>query len=170
MDTNKIFESKLFKGIVLGIVGVLILAFVFGLGVFVGTKKADFSFAWADQYHRNFGGPQGGLFGEFMGMNNEFANANGVFGQIIKIDGQTFTIKGKDNVEKSILIGDDATIMFQRTNIKLADLKINDNVVVIGDPTSNGQIQAELIRVVPAPPKSPVKNNLPPGSSDTQPL
>ena len=44
-----IFQSKLFKGIVLGIAGFIILVFVFGLGVFVGAKRADFSFQWADE-------------------------------------------------------------------------------------------------------------------------
>ena len=84
MDTNKFFQSNLFKGILLGIAGLGVLVFVFSLGVFVGSKRAEFSFKWADEYHRNFGGPQGGIFGEFMGMDKELPNANGSFGQIIK--------------------------------------------------------------------------------------
>lgn len=170
MDTDKLFQSKLFKGIVLGIAGLIILVFVFGLGVFVGTKKADFAFRWADEYHRNFGGPQGGFFGDMMGQ--DYTAANGVFGQIIKIDGQTLTIKGKDNVEKSILVSDKTSIVSQRKNIKLSDLKIDDNVVVIGDPNNNGQIQAELIRVMPAaasPQVTPsMMNNLPVGNPALQ--
>ena len=148
METDKLFQSKLFKSIILVIAGVIILVFVFGLGVFVGTKKAEFSFRWADEYHRNFGGPQGGFLGNIRGM--DFTESNGVFGQIIKIDNQTLTIKGKDNVEKNILINDKTTIIYQRKNIKLSELKLNENVVVIGDPDNNGQIQAELIRVMPA--------------------
>jgi hypothetical protein len=149
-----IFESKLFRGIILGIAGLIILVFVFGLGVFVGMKRADFSFRWADEYHRNFGGPKGGFFGDFMGMNNEFANANGSFGQIINIDTSTntLTIKDVSNVEKNILVNDKTAIIYQRKNIKLPDLKINDSVVVIGEPNNSGQIQAELIRVMPSPP------------------
>jgi hypothetical protein len=150
MNTNNILESKLFKAIVLSIVALIILVFVFGLGVFVGTKKADFSFRWADQYHRNFGGPQGGFFGDIMG--DQFTNSNGVFGQILKIDGQILTIKGKDNAEKIILVGDKTSIIKQRDNIKLSDLKIDDVVVVIGEPNDNGQIDAKLIRVLPPAP------------------
>lgn len=93
-----------------------------------------------------------------------FANANGVFGQIIKIDGQTLTIKSKDNIEKSILVGEKTTIVYQRKNIKLSDLKTDDSVVVIGDPNGKGQIQAELIRVIPAPPKNSSANNVPASS------
>ena len=149
-----IFESKLFRAIILSIAGLIILVFVFGLGVFVGTKRAEFSFRWADQYHRNFGGPQGGFFGD----SGESANANGSYGQIIKIDNNILTVKDNDgdNTEKSILIGGKTIIIYQRKNIKLSDLKTGDNVVVIGAPNSNGQIQAQLIRVMRSLP-----NNLP---------
>jgi len=150
MNTNNILESKLFKAIILSIAVLIILVFVFGLGVFVGTKKADFSFRWADQYHRNFGGPQRGFFGDIMG--NQFTNSNGVFGQILKIDGQILTIKGRGNAEKSILVSDKTSIIRQRDNIKLFDLKTDDIVVVIGEPNDNGQIEAKLIRVLPPPP------------------
>ena len=153
--TNNIFESKVFKIIVLCIAGLIVLVFVFGLGIFVGTERANFSFRWADEYHRNFGGPQAGFFGDFVGQDRQFTNANGSFGQIIKIDSTsgTITIKGVDNVEKNILTTVKTTIIYQRKNIKLLDLKINENVVVIGDPDSNGQIQAELIRVMAPPPQ-----------------
>jgi len=147
---NNIFDSKIFKTVVLSVAELIILALVFGLGIFVGTKKADFSFRWADEYHRNFGGPQGGFFGDL--MNQDFTAANGVFGQIIKIDGQILTVNGKDNVEKSILISDKTIIHIQKKNEKLSDLKVGDSVNVIGDPNSSGQIQADLIRVIPAPP------------------
>ena len=152
MSTNNILESKLFKAIVLSMAALIILVFVFGLGVFVGTKKADFSFRWADQYHRNFAGPQGGFFNDMAGR--QFIDANGVFGEIIKIDGQTLTIKGGDNVEKIVLVGDEATVVFQKKNIKLSELKVGDEVIVIGEPDDNGQIHAKLIRVLPLPPVS----------------
>ena len=152
MNTNNILESKLFKAIVLSIATVIILVFVFGLGVFIGTKKAEFSFRWAVQYHRNFGGPKGGFFNDIAGR--QFTDANGVFGEIIKIDDKTLTIKGKDNVEKIVLVGDEATIVFQKKNIKLSELKVGDGVVIIGEPDDSGRIQAKLIRVLPLPPVS----------------
>jgi len=152
---NNFLESKLFKAVILSVAGLIVLAFVFSLGVFVGTKKADFSFRWADEYHRNFGGPQGGFFGDFMGAGNEFTNANGVFGQIIKIDSASLTVKDKDNSEKIVLVGNKTSIIYQKKNIKLPDLKTGEIIVVIGEPNSNGQIQAELVRVIPAPPVPP---------------
>jgi len=174
MNSNNVFESKLFRIIALSIAGFIILIFVFGLGVFVGTKKADFSFKWADEYHRNFGGPQGGFFGDFMGMDKEFTNANGVFGQIIKIDPSTssgqvssLTVKDKDNVEKIVLISNKTTIIYQKKNMKLSDLKIGDSVVVIGEPNSNGQIQGELIRLLPQQPKN-MTPSIAPGDNQPQ--
>jgi len=157
---NNFLDSKLFKGIILGIGGLLILIFIFNLGVLVGMKKAEFSFRWAEQYHRNFGGPQGGIFGEFMDKDREFANANGVFGQIIKINDGSLTIKDKNlassTAEKIILVNEKTIIVCQKKNIKLSDLKIDDNIVVVGEPNDNGQIQAILIRIMPA-----LLNNLP---------
>lgn len=156
MDTDKFFQSKLFKGIILGIAAFIILSLVFRLGVFIGGKKANFSFRWADEYHRNFGGPQGGFFRDFMG--EDFMDDNGLFGQIIKIDpsansGQaTLTIKDKDNTEKIVLVNDKTTIRYQRGDVKLSDLKVDDNVVVIGEPNASGQIEAKLIRVMPPMP------------------
>ncbi len=153
MDTDKLFESKLFKIIVFSIAGLIVLVFVFGMGVYVGAKKAEFSFKWANEYHRNFGGPQGGFLGGM--MSQEFTEANGVFGQIIKIDNQSVTIKGRDNVEKVVLINSKTSIVYQRKNVDLSGLKIGDSAVVIGEPNNSGQIDAELIRVIPAPPVLP---------------
>jgi len=153
-----IFESKSFKVIVLTIAGLIILVFVFNLGIFVGMKKAEFAFKWADQYHQNFGGPRGGFFGDF-NANDEFTNSNGVFGQIIKIDNGNLTVKDKDNTEKIILVDSKTSIIRYKNNLKISDLKAGDNIVVIGNPNSNGQIQAELIRVMPALPAIPQINN-----------
>ena len=149
MDINKILDSRLFKGLLFGIMCFIILGFIFNLGLYVGTKRAEFSFKWADQYHRNFGGPQGGFFEEFIGPDNEFTNGNGVFGQIIKIDDGSLTVKGQDNTEKIILVTNKTTIVYQKKNIKLSDLKMGNSIVVIGAPNDNGQIKAELIRVMP---------------------
>ncbi len=160
---ENILESKLFRIIILSITGLIVLAFVFGLGIFVGTKRAEFSFKWADEYHRNFGGPQNGFFGDMMGGN--FANANGVFGQILKIDASNITVKDRDNLEKVINIADETQIIYQRKTLKITDLKIGDSVVIVGDPTSAGQIQAELIRVMPQAPSNIKPSSVPAISS-----
>ena len=152
MKTEEIFQSKILKVAAVALLCFIILGFVFGLGIYVGTKKADFSFKWADQYHRNFGGPQGGFFGEFTGTGDDFTNTNGVFGQIIKVDTGSITVKDKDNIEKIILVNNETSIGIQRKKIKLSDLKIGVYVIILGSPNSNGKIDGELIRVLPPAP------------------
>jgi hypothetical protein len=147
-----IFQSKIFKWILLGVGGFIVLALVFGLGVFVGDRRANFSYKWAEEYHRNFGGPQGGFLGNFIDMDKRLPNANGSFGQIIKtdVDEGTITIKDIDSLEKEILTSARTSIVFQRNNLEISDLKVGDSVVIIGEPTNAGQIAAELIRVMPS--------------------
>lgn len=153
MDFNKYFQSKGFLAITWIIATVIIVLVVFTVGMFIGYKKADFSYRWGENYHRNFAGPRGGFMinlGGFPG--NDFIEAHGIFGQILKIDGSSLIVNDRGNTEKIVLIKDDTVINRQRENIKISDLKIDDYIVVIGNPNSEGQIEAKLIRIMPAPP------------------
>lgn len=150
MNLDKIFQSKLFRGVVLGILALLVVLFILKVGMFIGIKKADFSHKWSDNYHMNFGGPRNG-FMEGIG-DRDFMDANGVFGRIIKIENQNVTINGRDNVEKIITINDQTIIKRFMDTIKITDLKIDESIVVIGEPNSVGQIEAKLIRVMPQQP------------------
>jgi hypothetical protein len=169
MDFNKFFQSKEFKLALLGIAGFIAILLVFSAGTFVGFMKARFSYQWGENYHKNFAGPRGGFFEDFVGR--DFIDAHGVFGQVIKIDpsagsgqvpssldsssGQgTLVIKGRGDVEKIILVADSTVIKRFQDNIKLSDLKVDDYIVVIGDPNNAGQIEAKLIRIMPPPPSS----------------
>lgn len=151
MNIDNFFQSKMFKWLVLSVCALIPLAFVFCFGVFIGARKADFSFKWAEAYHRNFGGPREGFLNNAM-MGNDFIEANGIFGQIIKINGQNITIEGNSGVEKIILVEQDTTIVSQKKNLQLQDLKNGDKVIVIGEPNNDGQIEAALIRIIPPPP------------------
>ena len=163
MADQNFFQSQTFKRTIFSLLGLTILVLVFCLGIFVGMQRAEFSFKWAEEYHRNFGGPQGGIFGNFIGQDGAFTESNGSFGQIIKLDltAGIITIKDASNTEKNILVNNKTSIIYQRKNIKISDLKMNDSIVVIGDPDNNGQIQAELIRVIPSLLKTPPTNNNP---------
>ena len=65
MDFNKFFRSKTFKMVLLAIAALVVLLFVFKTGVFVGYRKAEYSYRWGENYHRNFAGPREGFFGDF---------------------------------------------------------------------------------------------------------
>ena len=53
---------------------------------------------------------------------------------------------GRD-AEKTIIVNGKTVIRKFRDALKSADLKVNDSVVVVGDPNEEGQIEAKLIRV-----------------------
>ena len=150
MDIDKIFQSKIFQGVILGLAALVVLLFVFRAGMTVGIKKADFSCRWSDNYHQNFGGPRGGFLGGF--NDRDFLEANGTVGQIIKIDGGTLVVDGRGNVEKIITTDDKTVIKRLAETIKPFDLKVDEMIVVIGEPNVAGQIEAKLIRVMPPPP------------------
>lgn len=150
MDFNKLFQSKSFKVGLIVLGAFIVLLLVFKAGVFVGYKKAQFSYRWGENYHRNFAGPRGGFFGDFgrdFGDRGDFINAHGTFGSVIKVDGNTIIVKDKDNVEKTVLISDNTVINKSRETIKVSDLKVDDSIVIIGSPNEQGQIEAKLIRV-----------------------
>lgn len=173
MEIKKFFQSKSVLIITLIIVGLIVLLLVFKAGTLIGYRKAGFSFGWSDNYHRNFAGPRAGFLKDF--NDRDFIEPNGTFGQIIKIStstpaqslpsqdnagqaisGQlaTLVVKGSSDAEKVIIITDKTIINRFRESIKPADLKLDDFIVVIGEPNNAGQIEAKLIRILPPPPSA----------------
>ena|SRR3990167_841908 len=146
---KKFFQSRDFlKWVIVGLAGFAVLILVFGAGVKVGTMKAMYSYRWAENYHRNFGGPRGGFLGDLKNFpQGDFINGHGIFGSIIKIDGNTIVAKAKDDVEKTVLVSDSTIIQKGRERVKLPDLKVDEDIVIIGSPNEEGQIEAKLIRV-----------------------
>ncbi|MFA7654007.1 MAG: hypothetical protein WCX97_03125 [Candidatus Magasanikbacteria bacterium] len=140
---------KIAKAFLIALGILVIIAVIFSAGMMMGFRKAQFSFQWGDNYHRMFGGPQGGwLPPPQSGMRGgDFINPNGVVGTVIKFDASTLVVRGNDKVEKSIVIDDHTLVMRGRDNIRLSDLKTDDRVVILGSPSSTGQIEAKLIRV-----------------------
>jgi hypothetical protein len=153
MNLDKLFESKTLKFIALILIGLIVLLLVFRLGVMVGFQKANFSYKWGENYHNNFAGPRNGFINDFEGRdmgNRDFIDSHGTVGEIIKIDGENIIVKGKDNVEKIILTETDTSIVRFRDTIKITDLKVGDIIVVLGDANDKGQIEAKLVRTMPA--------------------
>lgn len=153
---NKILnfiKSKKVAVLIAVLFSLAILVGTFSMGVVVGFRKARFSYAWGESYHRNFGGPRGGFFAgmfrDFAGR--DFTESHGTFGQIIKIDGSSLVVESRDNIEKVIIVNDNTDIRSGRSAIKLGDLKANDYITVIGEPDDKGQIVAKFIRVMLLP-------------------
>lgn len=152
-QNGKKINSDILKWIIIGLAGFVVVVLIFSAGMFIGEMKARFSYRWAESYHKNFAGPREGFFGSWqLPPPSDFIESHGTFGQIIEIKDNTLVIKGKDDVEKIVLMRDDTIINRFRETIKISDLKVNDFVVVIGSPNDAGQIEAKLIRVLPPEP------------------
>ncbi len=158
INLKNIFESITLKHALCAL-GVLIAALlIFWLGITVGFHKADFSYRWGENYHRNFGGPRGGFIPDrFMPeLGKDFINSNGTYGKIAKIELPTITVLS-DEAEKVVLIKDNTVIRRLKEEIKAQDLKLDEYIVVVGEPNDKAQIEAKLIRIMPGAPL-PLKN------------
>ena len=177
MDLQNIIKSKYFRWTLIAIMELVLLSSAFGMGMFVGFHKANFSYQWGENYHRNFGGPSRGFMREGEVCNSgmmkpgegkpgqcqlnqfdrpeggndllgrDFIDAYGVTGLILKIEGNVLVIKDKDNTEKTVVVTDKTALRANRENLQISDLKVDDMVVVIGNPNDAGQIEAKLIRL-----------------------
>ncbi len=147
-EVKKVFASKLFLKFVYAVGIVLIAVIIFSAGVSFGFHRAEFARSWDEHYFNNFSPRHGQGSGPMMDF---FPNANGADGQILKITLPTMIVSDKDDqTEKVVLITDDTNIRGLSGNINSAGLKIDDHVVVIGNPNQDGQITAKFIRVLPA--------------------
>jgi len=146
MNFKEIFKPQHFNKLLIVLAVVVVLVFVFTLGVFVGYEKGRFSKNWGENYCGNIMGP-GGRGPGMMNFDRPGFNAHSGLGQIIKIDGNNLTVKDQANIEKTILVNDKTAIIRDRQNIVIADLKVNDKIIVIGRPNDQGQIESTLIRV-----------------------
>jgi hypothetical protein len=154
---NNFFRSRWF-GLALKIFIALVAALlIFQLGMYVGFRKASFSYGWGDNYNRIFGGPVAGMMRGFTGK--DMMNGHGTAGTIASISDDGFIIKGGDGVEKMITISAKTSITSGRTPLKPSDLRLDDRVTVIGQPKNDGTVNAEIIRVFGAA-SAPV--NVPP--------
>lgn len=155
----EMFASRIVKttAIVIGIVLVALISFSGGLAV--GFHKAKFSYAFGENYERNFAN---GKFQEkdggrgmsrrdmmrdhdFEGKN--FRNGHGISGEILSIADANIIIKDRDNKENTVSISEKTIIRNGRDSIQTSDLTIGTKVVIIGNPSDTGTIDADFIRV-----------------------
>ncbi len=147
---GKKINCDVLKWIIIGLAGFVIAVLIFGAGVFVGGMKAKFSYRWAESYHKNFAGPRGGFLGDWRSISplpGDFIEGHGAFGEIIQISDTDLVVKGRGDVEKVIITTEDTVIQKRRGTIKKEELKVGDQIVIIGSPNEEGQIEAKLIRV-----------------------
>lgn len=146
-DSLTHFVKSRWFAAVIAIIGFLLIAScIFEAGIFVGFREAQFSARWGQNYQNNFGG---GMFG----MDGHMPYSHGAFGKIVDISASSssLTIVNGQQQEQKVQLGGDTIIRDRESNIPASELANGMYVVVVGRP-DNGEIDAELIRVVPAPP------------------
>jgi hypothetical protein len=77
----------------------------------------------------------------------DFRNAHGIAGTIISIADNNLIIKDRDNKENTVAVTDKTIIKDHMVDVKISDLKANDQIVVMGTPNDQGIVNADLIRV-----------------------
>jgi hypothetical protein len=77
----------------------------------------------------------------------DFRNGHGLAGSIASMDGNNIVIKDRDGKENTVVINDKTVIKSGISDLKISDLKNNDNIVVIGKPADNGVVSADFVRV-----------------------
>ncbi|OGH91913.1 MAG: hypothetical protein A2534_00265 [Candidatus Magasanikbacteria bacterium RIFOXYD2_FULL_39_9] len=149
MET-KLVGTKIIK-VSLIVFGLLIAVMaIFWAGMMTGFRKARFSYQWDKNYNVLFTrGPGHKMppMGDVRGR--EFMDANSAFGLVIGVNSSTLIIKGDDDIEKSIFITNQTVIRRGPETIGAGDIKSDDRVVILGVPSSTGQIEARLIRLMP---------------------
>lgn len=157
---KKIVDSNYFKTAFYVVAMIIFAAIIFAAGVSVGLHKARYSYQWGENYERNFaprpehrqmgpGGPMRpeGPMGFFRGDGREMRNANGLAGAVVSVTDNLIIIKDRDDKENTVAVSDKTIIKAGRSDIKIGDLKTDENLVVIGKPNDSGVIDADLIRI-----------------------
>jgi hypothetical protein len=154
---NSFIKSHAFRVIVVTCGVLIVMITIFRAGMAVGYRRAVFAVRWGENYEKNFLGPRGGM--KMMGNFDDRAipNTHGSTGKIIRIDTASSTatliLQGNDGTEKSIAVGSSTVIRIFSDEVQFSDLKINDQITVVGSPNEQGQIEAKLIRVFPPNPQ-----------------
>jgi len=147
MDFKNLQEPKTIRGILIGIGVMLIVIVIFQAGVFVGFRKAAFSYQLGDNYYKTF---RGSRPVDMIGVDGgNVPGGHGAVGKIVRIALPTIIIADEDNVEKIVLIGSSTMIKRFDQTISPEELQADDFVIIIGAPNKESIIHAKLIRLVP---------------------
>ena len=145
MDIKNLFGQKIWKWFLIVLSGMVILVFVFGLGVQVGFNKSRALFLFGQP---GIGRPQRG-FGPFgMVPGPGMMQGHGTVGFITKISGNEVVVKNVSGAEVVVTIDQNTIVRKERTAVGIKDLTVGNQVVIFGQPALDGTLVAKLIRVV----------------------
>lgn len=155
------FASRIFFIVALILAALAILLGVFKIGEFVGARRASFSYRWSENYGSNFDGMRRNGPGMPGFPQEGFLASHGALGRIVKIENGFLTISSPQEGEKLVVLSGETEIRRFRSPASIADLRIGNDIAVLGAPNEKGQINADIIRILPT---SPEGNNASPSS------
>ncbi len=129
---------------------VLVAVGSFALGFSAGLHKARFSYRFGENYERNF------MMAERQEMKEKvmkkmdgklFRSGHGVAGEILSVAEGSVIVNGPEGQENSVVVSGATVIKKGGEKASLADLTVGERIVVLGKPSDDGVIQADLVRV-----------------------
>lgn len=129
------------------IVPIILVLVGLGVGFFGGYQYRNY------RLRQNVGSFAGSNGARFIGRNGQNGGnigmmRNGVFGSILSIDGGSITVKLADGSSKIVLFSTSTT--FSNTvSVSQSDLKVGDNVAVVGAVNSDGSVTATNVQINP---------------------
>lgn len=147
---SNFLESKLVRTILWILGGLIVLVVVFGLGISVGYNRAGFASGFDQNYYRNFYGvPPGGAIG-LVAPPMPVA-IHGVVGKVIDLGTSTISVEDQQGNEQSVAVSSGTDIRNGNGTMVIGDVAVGDQIAVIGEPNSVGQIDARFIRILSTP-------------------
>ena len=146
---------------------VVLIIIIVGASAFYGGMKygqskstGGFSNLTPEQRQQRFGQMGVNISGPMPGRTGNRAGANFVSGEIIAKDGQSVTVKMRDNGSK-IIFYSDATEISKFASGASSDLEIGKTVTANGTANSDGSITAQSIQLRPTPSLAPTTTPTP---------
>lgn len=145
--------------ITLAVIAIIMFGFLsFGIGIKVGARKAMFTGNWYEGYRRDFVGQrnypmmptQKQVRPMIDGVMNdrELLQSNSVSGSVISVGANSFVVKTKEGVEKTVSTNDKTVFRKFKEEIKLADITVGSEVVAIGSSDEEGRVLGILVRIM----------------------
>lgn len=171
--TENITETKRGKHhifIICSIIALLLLGFIGGQAF----ERARFrhSTRWQNNYERNFfndrSRPQrNGMLS--LGMMPGPFRSHAILGTVLSVNNDSVSVQDNNgNVEQAINISNSTVIQNSNGKGSVTDLQPGQRIAIFGRPTSNGQIDASLIRIFDANTPAPSISASPSPINQTQ--
>lgn len=122
------------KKVLIGIGVGFLLAILLAVAFFAGVSSVS----------------RGNRFSLFDKRNNMMKGfKHGLVGTIKSINKNSLIVSNRVGTEKNVTVDDQAKIVKDQKTIKLSDLKVNDQVAILGEPDQEEKtIKAKVIRVI----------------------